>query len=54
MGVYVADMNLMVYINVAKYWKNGSPVILGDASKFSEAHSILLVKRQAAMCKVFC
>jgi len=37
--------------NVAKYWKNG--VILRDVSKYSETYFIFLVKKQAAMCKIF-
>jgi hypothetical protein len=39
--VYVAGFE----DGVAKYWKNGSPVILGDVSKYSEAWSIFLAKK---------
>ena len=40
--VYVASFENNGTVNVAKYWKNGSPVILGDASKYSEAYCIFL------------
>jgi hypothetical protein len=30
---------------VAKYWKNESPVILGDVSKVTGANSIFLAKK---------
>jgi hypothetical protein len=50
--------NVNVYVAGAenrkpKYWTNGSRVILGDILKKSEAYPIFLVKKQAAMCKIF-
>lgn len=53
--VYVAGTENNGGKSIPKYWKNGSPVILGDVSKYSEskALSIFLVKKYAAICKIF-
>ena len=43
---YVSDYGDSYYdVGYPTYWKNGSPVVLGDVSKKSEAYSIFLVKK---------
>src|SRR6185312_11150815 len=41
--VYVAGWEFNWVVNVAKYWKNGEAIALGDGINGSEANSIVVV-----------